>query len=145
MKLQETTTTSRRAIMNFSIKSASHEKKGPQGKIRRFVSYILHTIKTTFKVKNLVHRWILSQHSFTKSEHFFPFWKKGRGDIFPTSVFVWQNISEPSNYLLFLSDGSAINLMALRANIKVYTFFFVNSIFHLSLWLLCLSHSCESK
>ena len=34
------------------------------------IYFILY--KTTFKVKNLIHRWILSRHSFTKSEHFFP-------------------------------------------------------------------------
>ena len=41
-----------------------------------------------------------------------------------TRIFAGQNISEPLNYLSFLSDGSVINLMALRAKIKVYMFFY---------------------
>ena len=39
-------------------------------------------------------------------------------------IFAGQNISEPLNYLSFLSDGSAINLITLTAKIKVYTFFY---------------------
>ena len=45
-----------------------------------------------------------------------------------------QNIRKPVNYSPFLSDGSAINFILLkfsRAKIKVYTFFIINSIFHL--------------
>ena len=61
------------------------------------------------------------------------------GDTLWSVSFFGRNIREPVDYSPFLSNGSAINFLlrkVLRVKTKMYTFFIINSIFHLNFCLI---------
>ena len=67
---------------SINISSKTHERKTLLGKILEF--FLQDTVKTTFRIKNLIQRWTQSGLFF--QGHFFRFFKKDRGGIMCLSL-----------------------------------------------------------